>query len=115
LPLVATGGVGKTSLAIHVANELLLDFSQGVYVVSLAPISDPTLVISVIAQTFGLRASSDRSFLELLTEFLHSRQLLLILDNFEQVLAAAPLLAELMSNCPMLKLLVTSCESLSLL
>jgi predicted ATPase/DNA-binding CsgD family transcriptional regulator len=87
---------------------------HGVYVVSLAPINDPTLVISVIAQTFGLRASSDRSFLELLKEFLHSRQLLLILDNFEQVLAAAPLLAELMANCPMLKLLVTTRESLSL-
>jgi predicted ATPase/DNA-binding NarL/FixJ family response regulator len=114
LTLVGTGGVGKTSLALHIANELLLEFSHGVYIVSLAPISDPTLVISVIAQTFGLRASSDRSFLELLTEYLHSRQLLLILDNFEQVLAAAPLLAELMTNCPMLKLLVTSRELLGI-
>jgi predicted ATPase/DNA-binding CsgD family transcriptional regulator len=114
LTLVGTGGVGKTSLALHVANELLHEFPHGVYVVSLAPISDPKLVISVIAQTFGLRASSDRSFLDILIEFLHSRQLLLVLDNFEQVLPAAPLLADLLTHCPMLKLLVTSRESLSL-
>ncbi|HEY6285468.1 MAG TPA: NB-ARC domain-containing protein, partial [Ktedonobacteraceae bacterium] len=114
LTLVGTGGIGKTSLALHVASELLHEFPHGVYVVSLAPISDSTFVISVIAQTFGLRTSSDRSFLDLLTEFLRSRQLLLVLDNFEQVLAAAPLLIELMVNCPMLKLLVTSRESLSL-
>jgi predicted ATPase/DNA-binding CsgD family transcriptional regulator len=114
LTLVGTGGVGKTSLAIHVASELQYKFPHGVYVVSLAPISDPKLVISVIAQAFGLRASSDRSFLDFLVEFLHSRQLLLVLDNFEQVIPAAPLLADLMLNCPMLKLLVTSRESLSL-
>ena len=114
LTLVGTGGVGKTSLALHVASELLHEFRHGVYVVSLASISDPKLVASVIAQTFGLRASSDRSFLDTLIEFLHSKQLLLVLDNFEQVLAAAPLLADLMLNCPMLKLLVTSRESLSL-
>ncbi len=76
LTLVGTGGVGKTSLALHVANKLLHEFPQGVYVVSLAPISEPTLVLPAIAQTFGLRASSDRTFLEILIEFLRSRQLL---------------------------------------
>ena len=114
LTLVGTGGVGKTSLALHVASELLHEFRHGVYVVALASISDPKLVASVITQTCGLRASSDRSFLDTLIEFLHSKQLLLVLDNFEQVLAAVPLLADLMLNCPMLKLLVTSRESLSL-
>jgi len=114
LTLVGTGGVGKTSLAIHVASELQYEFPHGVYVVSLAPISDPKLVISVIAQAFGLRASGDRSFLDILIDFLHSRQLLLVLDNFEQVLPAAPLLADLLTHCPMLKLLVTSREPLSL-
>ncbi len=114
LTLVGTGGVGKTSLASHVANELRYEFPHGVYVVSLASISDPTLVLPAIAQTFGLRASSDRSFMDILIEYLQSRQLLLILDNFEQVLPAAPLLAELMVNCATLKLLVTSRESLSL-
>ena len=68
----------------------------------------------MIAQTFGLRASSDRSFLDILIEFLRSKQLLLVLDNFEQVVAAAPLLEDLMLSCPLLKLLVTSRESLSL-
>ena len=114
LTLVGTGGVGKTSLALHAANELLHEFPHGVYVVSLAPISDPKLVAAVIAQTFGLRASSDRSFLEILIELLGSRQLLLVIDNFEQVLAAAPILEDLMVNCPMLKLLVTSREALDL-
>lgn len=114
LTLVGTGGVGKTSLALHVANELRHEFAHGVFIVSLAPISDPTLVLPAIAQTIGLRASSDRTFLDILIEFLRSRQLLLVLDNFEQVLQAAPLLTELMVNCPMLKLLVTSRESLRL-
>ncbi len=114
LTLVGTGGVGKTSLALHVANEMLHEFPHGVYVVSLASISDPKLIASVIAQTCGLRASSDRSFLDILIEFLHSKQLLLVLDNFEQVVAAAPLLEDLMLSCPLLKLLVTSRESLSL-
>ena len=114
LTLVGTGGVGKTSLALHVANELRHEFLHGVYIVSLAPINDPTLVLAAIAQTFGLRASSDRTFLDILIEFLLPRQLLLVLDNFEQVIPAAPLLAELIVNCPELKLLLTSRESLSL-
>jgi predicted ATPase/DNA-binding CsgD family transcriptional regulator len=114
LTLVGTGGVGKTSLALHVANELRQEFPHGVYVVALAPINDPSLVIFTIAQTFGLRASNDRTYLDILTEFLRSRHLLLVLDNFEQVIPAAPMLTELLLNCPTLKLLVTSRESLNL-
>ena len=114
LTLIGTGGVGKTSLALRVASELRLEFPDGCYIVSLAPISDPSLVISAIAQTLGLRASGDRLLLNLLKEFLRSRQLLLVLDNFEQVIAAAPLLTELMTGSPKLKLLVTSREMLHL-
>jgi len=114
LTLVGTGGVGKTSLALRVASELLPEFPDGIYVVSLAPISDPSLVISAIAQTLGLRASGDRLLLDLLKDFLRSKQLLLVLDNFEQVIAAAPLLTELMTGSPKLKLLVTSREMLHL-
>lgn len=114
LTLAGTGGVGKTSLALHVARELLHEFPHGVYVVSLAPISDPALAIATIAQTLGLRASGDRPFLDLLVEFLRSKQLLLVIDNCEQVIQVAPLLAELMANSPDLKLLVTSREMLHL-
>jgi predicted ATPase/DNA-binding CsgD family transcriptional regulator len=114
LTLVGTGGVGKTSLAVHVANQMLSEFPHGVYVISLASISDPNFVTAMIAQICGLRASNDRSFLEALIQFLHSKQLLLVIDNFEQVLAAAPILEDLMVNCPMLKLLVTSRQALSL-
>ncbi len=108
LTLVGTGGVGKTSLALRVASELLHEFPDGVHVVSLAPISNPTLVTSGIAQTLGLRATSDRLLLDLLKEFLRSKQLLLVLDNFEQVTSVATLLAELIADSPLIKLLVTS-------
>ncbi len=114
LTLVGTGGVGKTSLALRVASELLHEFTDGVHVVSLAPISNPTLVISGIAQTLGLRATSDRLLLDLLKEFLRSKQLLLVLDNFEQVTSVATLLAELIAGSPMIKFLVTSREMLHL-
>ncbi|HXZ06089.1 MAG TPA: NB-ARC domain-containing protein, partial [Ktedonobacteraceae bacterium] len=114
MTLVGTGGVGKTALALHVANELRNEFAQEVFLVSLAPISDPSLVLPAFAQVFGLRASGDRTFRDVLIEYLHSRQLLLVLDNFEQVLQAAPLVRELLENCSALKLLVTSREALNL-
>jgi predicted ATPase len=114
LTLVGTGGVGKTSLALRVASDLLPEFSDGIYVVSLAPISDPSLVISAIAQTLGLRTSGDRLLFDLLKDFLRSKQLLLVLDNFEQVITAAPLLTELLTGSAKLKLLVTSREMLHL-
>jgi predicted ATPase/DNA-binding CsgD family transcriptional regulator len=114
LTLVGTGGVGKTSLALRTATELLNEFPDGIYFVSLAPISDPALVVSAIAQALGVREGSNQSLLDQLKAYLHSRHLLLILDNFEQVVTAAPLLAELMRDCLQLKLLVTSRELLQL-
>lgn len=105
--LTGMGGTGKTRLAIQVAKELLSEFCDGVYFVSLASISDPTLVIASIGQTLGLKDARDRSLFDLLKGFLHAKHLLLVLDNFEQVLDAAPLLTALALDSPQLKFLVT--------
>jgi predicted ATPase len=91
-----TGGIGKTRLALQVATDLL------------APVSDPDLVVPTIAQTLGLKDTGGQPLLELLKASLSEKRLLLLLDNFEQVLAAAPQLSELLVACPHLKLLVTS-------
>src|SRR5215469_3109316 len=114
LTLTGPAGVGKTRLALHVATEMLDSFVDGVYFIPLAPISDPALVVPTIAQHLSLREVSDRPFLDLLEDYLQNKQLLLVLDNFEQVVRAAPLLSKLLEMCPELKLLVTSREVLHL-
>jgi len=112
LTLSGTGGVGKTCLGLRIANDLIKDFADGVCFVSLAPISDFNLVLPAIAQTFGLRERGDQPLVERLTTFFHQKDLLLFLDNFEQVIGAAPALTALLERCPSLKLLVTSREVL---
>jgi predicted ATPase len=114
LTLTGIGGTGKTSLALQVASDLIGDFADGVWLVSLASINDPGLVASVIAQTLRLKESVDRPLIEVLKDYLRARQILLLLDNFEQIVAAGPLVAELLSACPMLKTLVTSRATLRL-
>lgn len=114
LTLTGPAGVGKTRLALHIATELHDDFIDGVYFVPLAHIGDHALVISIIAQTLALREVSDRTILDQLEDYLQDKQLLLVLDNFEQVVQAAPLLSELLEVCLDLKLLVTSREVLHL-
>ncbi len=106
--LTGTGGVGKTRLALQVATNLLDDFADGISFVSLAPISDPDLVIPTIAQALGIKESGARPLLDLLKAFLRDKHLLLVLDNFEQILPAAPHLTDLLTNCPHLSILVTS-------
>ena len=108
LTLSGPGGTGKTRLALQAAGELVEQFADGVWFVGLAPISDPALVAGTIASTFGLREQSDRPIAELLRDYLREKALLLLLDNFEQVLSAAPLVAELLASAPRLKVLVTS-------
>jgi predicted ATPase/DNA-binding SARP family transcriptional activator len=112
--LTGPGGIGKTRLALQVAEELSDAYRDGVSFVSLAPIRDCELVASTIAQTLGLREGGDLPPREQLREYLRDRRTLLLLDNFEQVGEAAPLVAELLANSPRLAVLVTSRERLRL-
>jgi predicted ATPase len=89
LTLTGPGGIGKTRLALQVAAELVGHFEDGVTLVVLAPISDPALVLPTVAHTLGLREAGDQPLVETLKSFLRERQLLLVLDNFEQVLPPA--------------------------
>jgi predicted ATPase/DNA-binding CsgD family transcriptional regulator len=107
LTLTGPGGIGKTRLAMQVAANLLDHFVNGVYFVSLAPITDSTLVLLAIAQSLGVRETG-QSLAESLQEYLRERQLLLVLDNFEQVVMAAPFLSELLTECRQVKIMVTS-------
>jgi predicted ATPase/DNA-binding CsgD family transcriptional regulator len=106
--LTGTGGVGKTFLGLEVATDLLNDFAEGVCFVPLAPIGDPDLVVPTIAQALGVKEAGERPLLDLLQAYLQDKRLLLLLDNFEQVVAAAPRLADLLSGSPHFKILVTS-------
>jgi predicted ATPase/DNA-binding CsgD family transcriptional regulator len=114
LTLTGIGGVGKTRLGIAVASALLDAFVDGVYFVPLAPISDADRVLPAVAEALGLRVVGNQSLLEQLQAAFEDRHLLLLLDNFEQVLVAAPVLADLLASCPHLRLLVTSRASLHL-
>jgi predicted ATPase/class 3 adenylate cyclase len=108
ITLTGAGGTGKTRLGLQVAAELLDDFADGVFFVALAPIRDAALVASTISQTLGVREVPNRPLLQILKEHLGTKQLLLLLDNFEQVLDAAPIVADLLASCPRLKALVSS-------
>ena len=112
--ITGPGGVGKTSLALQVAYDLQDAFVDGVFFISLAAISDATLIIPTIAHTLGVIESPNRLLLDSLKEFLRDRQVLLMLDNFEQIMSAAPLLSELLSACTGLRMLATSREALHL-
>jgi predicted ATPase/transcriptional regulator with XRE-family HTH domain len=108
LTLLGAGGIGKTRLSLQVATQMRNQFADGVCFVPLAPIRDPALVLSAIAQVLDIRENGARPLLEQLKEALRHRQLLLLLDNVEQVVTVAPHLEELLAACPHLKLLVTS-------
>jgi predicted ATPase/DNA-binding XRE family transcriptional regulator len=108
LTLTGPGGVGKTRLALTVARETAADFAHGVIFVPLESIRDPRLVGSAIAHAAGLRVLGTRSVWELLAAHLLPQHVLLVLDNLEQVLDAAPLVADLLVTCPHLTVLATS-------
>ena len=112
--LTGPGGIGKTRLGLQVAANLIDRYEHGVFLVELAPIADPTLVASTIARTLSVAITADRPVLDVLVERLRERRQLLILDNFEQVLAAAMDVDELLRSCPALSILVTSRAALQL-
>jgi predicted ATPase/DNA-binding CsgD family transcriptional regulator len=108
LTLTGPGGVGKTRLGLQIAAHLEQEFTDGVCFVSLAPISETELVIPTIAQALGVKEAGAQSLLARLQDYLCEKDLLLLLDNFEQVVSAASLLPKLLTPCLQLKMLVTS-------
>lgn len=108
LTLTGTGGVGKTRVGLRVAGELRHTYADGVVLVGLAAVDDPTRVMPAVARKLGLRETGSRPVFERLLDHLSDKELLLVLDNFEQVRAAAPLLLRLLTACPQLKVLITS-------
>ena len=125
LTLTGPGGTGKTRLAVQVAADLLVPdattghaarapFADGIFLVQLAPIADPSLVLSAIAQALDLRETLGLQVRPMLLEYLRRREVLLLLDNFEQLLGAVGDVAWLLAGCPRLKLLVTSRQPMHL-
>jgi predicted ATPase len=109
LTLTGPGGVGKTRLAIEVAASVAGAFADGVAFVELAAVSDPSLIATAIGQTLGIQAGGELPIGADLVAGLRDRHdLLLVLDNFEHVLDAAPFVAELLARCPGLRVLATS-------
>ena len=104
LTLTGPGGTGKTRLALEAASTLVGDYKAGVFWIGLASLTDPALVTETISQTLGAKDG--------LAENIGERELLLLLDNLEQVIEAAPALSALLQTCPNLTLLVTSRELL---
>ena len=119
LTLTGPGGIGKTRLALRVAENLAARFPDGVVFVPLAPVVEATLVPFAVAHALGVRDYRGRPIIERVTPALRDRQLLLILDNFEHVLDAAPFVADrglsrALAACPALSILVTSRTTLNL-
>jgi predicted ATPase/DNA-binding XRE family transcriptional regulator len=114
LTLTGPGGTGKTRLALSVAEQVAPTFSDGVVFVSLALVADPGLVAPTIAERLGVRERAEQTLRDALVTHLAGKRLLLVLDNFEHVLPAAPLVAQLLGACPALRVLTTSRAALHL-
>ncbi len=113
LTIFGAGGSGKTRLALEAGRRLLKDYQAGVWLVELAVISDPGLVVQTVMTTLGVREQPGRNLNQVLREALQQRELLLILDNCEHLVAACAALAQqLLTACPQLRMLVTSREVL---
>lgn len=108
LTLTGPGGTGKTRLALQAAVDVAESFPDGVWFVPLAPIADPALVVTAIADVLGVRDAGDLPLDARLIAFLAPRRALLVLDNFEHVLAATPVVSDLLTGCVGLTVLVTS-------
>jgi predicted ATPase/class 3 adenylate cyclase len=114
LTLTGAGGTGKSRLALQVAGEVLTDYRDGAFFADLSPVTDPALVPSVLARVLGVPEVAGRPILEAVKDHLHDKELLLIVDNFEQVAEAGPLIEEVLTAAPRVKAMVTSRFVLSL-
>src|SRR5215218_1013900 len=114
LTLTGPGGTGKTRLALQAAADLLDDFPDGTFFVPLATLTEAQLFFSAVAETLGVRETGEQPLKETVKDYLGQRRLLLVLDNFEQVLEAAAAVSELVGGAPGLKVLATSRTSLRL-
>ncbi|HZD22650.1 MAG TPA: adenylate/guanylate cyclase domain-containing protein [Acidimicrobiia bacterium] len=114
LTVTGPGGAGKTRLALQAAAEMLTDFDDGAFFVDLSSVTDPELVPSAINIALGSVETGGRPLLDVVEDRLREKQLLLIVDNFEQVIPAAPIVERLLSNAPRLKVVATSRMALSL-
>lgn len=114
MTLTGPPGTGKTRLAIEVATQLQDEYQQGAAFVPLAPVSQPALVETAIAQTLGVGTGGQTTIAQALRAFLRDKELLLVLDNFEHLLDAAPGITELLQHAPRLKIMTTSRERLRL-
>ncbi|MBV9689302.1 MAG: hypothetical protein JO202_06285 [Ktedonobacteraceae bacterium] len=115
LTLTGPGGVGKTRLAMQISTEVSAEFADGICFVSLAPLRDIDLVLSTIAQALGLNERQGHHSLAQMQTVIRDKHFLLLLDSFEQAVAAAPQLKRLLAVCPHLKILITSRTVLGLL
>jgi predicted ATPase len=106
--LTGPGGTGKTRLGLQVAADLLDDFSDGVWFVDLAEVTDSSLLVPTIATVLGVKESTDRPMLDTLISYLSDKQMLLVLDNFEQLVSDSTEVSQFLRSCPRLKVLVTS-------
>src|SRR5207244_7112456 len=102
------GGTGKTRLSLQIAADVMDQFPDGVYFVPLAAVQDPELVPSAIAQALAISTTGSRHPIEALVDYLHDKRTLLVLDNFEQLLPAAPIATTLLEGSPGLRVLVSS-------
>ncbi|HWE63120.1 MAG TPA: tetratricopeptide repeat protein [Chloroflexota bacterium] len=114
LTLTGPGGIGKTRLALQVAAELAAAFPEGIVFIPLASLVDPDHVADMVAATLGLKESGGTPLAQAIAQYLRHRQTLLVLDNFEHLLPAAPFVAEIIATCPRLRILITSRSLLQL-
>ncbi|HUX87396.1 MAG TPA: AAA family ATPase [Chloroflexota bacterium] len=115
LTLTGPGGCGKTRLAVELAHRVETEFADGIVFVELSSIRDAELFSATVAQSLGIRPGRDRAAWEVVRQYLRPRQTLLILDNFEQVVDAAPQVPSLLNSCPRLRVIVTSRAALRVL